>query len=214
MKLNVKVNCTSLVYDPVKIADLEEKRLVPKMMLRRRLTRAGKIFVYLADRCGFESGPIVYGSAFGELQATADIVGAIAQKIPISPTAFQNSVYNTAPSYFSILKGNRSEILTLSSGRDTSADVLSTGALQAATFGQEVLLVCTETMDIPGIEEVNSCSDYLEMGMACTISLIEEAPNVTLTPLEHKGFPPSVWAMLDLIEACKGHENPVVALEL
>ena len=214
MKIHVKVNSPVLVYDKVKIEELEEKRLVPKMMLRRRLTRAGKIFVYLADRCGFESGPIVYGSAFGELQATADIVGAISQNVSISPTAFQNSVYNTAPSYFSILKENRSEILTLSSGRTTSDDVLSTGALQAATFGSEVLLVCTETMDIPGIEEVNDCSDYLELGLACSISVTDEEPNVTLEHEEHKGFPPSVWAMLDLIKACEGQENPVVALEL
>lgn len=214
MSINVKVMATAKVFDARKIADLDEKRLVPKMMLRRRLTRAGKIVVYLSDRCGFENGPIVYGSAFGELQATADIVGAIAEDVSISPTAFQNSVYNTAPSYFSILQENRHEILTLSSGKRTSDDVLSTAALQAVTFGNEILLVCTETMDIEKIEEVNTCSDYLEMGMACRIQVTDEAANVTLSPKEHKGFPPSVWAILDLIDACEGHENPVVALQL
>lgn len=214
MSVNVKVVATAKVFDEKKIADLDEKRLVPKMMLRRRLTRAGKIVVYLSDRCGFENGPIVYGSAFGELQATADIVGAIAEDVSISPTAFQNSVYNTAPSYFSILQENRHEILTLSSGNSTSDDVLSTAALQAVTFGNEILLVCTETMDIPNIEEVNTCSDYLEMGMACRVVVTDEAANVTVTKKEHAGFPPSVWAILDLIDACEGHENPVVELQL
>jgi hypothetical protein len=214
MKVTVEIRRTALIFDPVKIADLDEKRLVPKMMLRRRLTRASKIAVYLADRCGFESGPIVYGSTFGELQATVDIVGAIADKEAISPTAFQNSVYNTAPSYLSILKGDRSEILTLSSGRDTSADVLSTGALQALVHGAEVLLLCTETMDIPDIESVNRCSDYLEMGMACTIALTDRKADLKVTSGEHGGFPPSVHAMLDLIKACEGRENPVVTLEL
>jgi len=59
-------------------------------------------------------GAVVYGSAYGEMQATADIVGAIDAQEPISPTAFQNSVYNTAPSYFSLLHKNKSEILTIS----------------------------------------------------------------------------------------------------
>ena len=214
MKINVKVLSAARVQESVKIADLDEKRLVPKMMLRRRLTRAGKLFIYLADRCGFTDGPIVYGSAFGELQATADIVGAIAARTSISPTAFQNSVYNTAPSYFSILQENRHEILTLSSGRNTSRDVLSTAALQSATFAESVLMLCTETMDIPGIDEVNSCSDYLEIGAACRIELTDEAPNVEIEAKNHDGFPPSMWAILDLIEACEGRENPVVALEL
>ena len=214
MTINVEILKHAAIWDPVKIADLDEKRLVPKMMLRRRLTRASKIAVYLADRCGFETGPVVYGSAFGELQATVEIVGAIAANESISPTAFQNSVYNTAPSYFSILKEDRSEVLTLSSGRNTSADVLSTGALQAATFGKEVLLLCTETLDIPGIETVNRCSDFLEMGMACTIAATERDANVALRPREHPGFPPSVWAILDLIEACDGVDRPVAALKL
>ena len=214
MKINVKVLSTARVHDVTKIADLDEKRLVPKMMLRRRLTRAGKIVVYLADRCGFTDGPIVYGSAFGELQATADIVGAIAARTSISPTAFQNSVYNTAPSYFSILKENRHEILTLSSGRKTSQDVLSTAALQAATFPQPLLMVCTETMEIPGIDAVNNCSDYLELGAACCIVATDEAPNVAVEARTRDGFPPSMWAILDLIDACEGRENPVVALEL
>ena len=72
------------------------------------------------------------------------------------PLAFQNSVYNTAPSYFSLLHKNKNEILTISSGDDTSKNVLQTGALQAVTTGDEVLLVCSEAINIPNIEEVNT----------------------------------------------------------
>ncbi len=214
MNVNVRLLAVAKIAGEGKIADLDEKRLVPKMMLRRRLTRAGKIVVWLSDRCGFEDGPIVYGSAYGELQATADIVGAIKEKVSISPTAFQNSVYNTAPSYFSILQGNRHEILTLSSGHATADDVLSTGALQAVTFNKEVLVACTETMDIEGIEAVNRCSDFLEMGMACKIAATDEAATVSVTPRQHPGYPKSVWAMLDVIDACEGHEDPIVTLKL
>ena len=151
MKMNFIVKATARVSAETKCETLDEKRIVPKMMLRRRLTRAARIMVYLADACDFRDGAVVYGSAYGEMQATADIVGAIDANEPISPTAFQNSVYNTAPSYFSLLHGNKQEILTISSGDDTSANVLQTGALQAVTTNDEVLLMCCEAINIPNI---------------------------------------------------------------
>jgi len=214
MKMNFKVNAVAKVFADEKCDNLDEKRLVPKMMLRRRLTRAAKMMIYLSEQCSFSDGPVVYGSAYGEMQATADIVSAIASDQPISPTAFQNSVYNTAPSYFSLLRGNRHEILTISSGNDTSENVLQTAALQAVSKNMEVLLVCTEALNIANIDEVNSCTDYLEAGVALTITPTDEMPNVILEKNEHTGFAPSLWDMLNVVEACKGQSGPVIALEL
>jgi len=170
--------------------------------------------VYLADACDFREGAVVYGSAYGEMQATADIVGAIDSNEPISPTAFQNSVYNTAPSYFSLLHKNKSEILTISSGNNTSKNVLQTGALQAVITGAEVLLVCSEAINISNIEEVNSCTDYLESGVALTLVPTDNEPNVEVDTKEHKGYAPSLWAMLDVLATCDGKTECVVALEL
>ena len=214
MKMNFMIKATARVAAHESCEDLDEKRIVPKMMLRRRLTRSARIMVYLADACGFSEGSVVYGSAYGEMQATADIVGAIAAKEPISPTAFQNSVYNTAPSYFSLLHGNREEILTVSSGDDTSTNVLQTGALQALVKEEEVLLVCCEAINIPHIEEVNSCADYLESGVAVTLVPTDREANIEVVKKEHKGYLPSLWAMLDLLDACEGRYECVVAIEL
>ncbi|MEE8587743.1 MAG: beta-ketoacyl synthase chain length factor [Sulfurimonadaceae bacterium] len=214
MKMNFIVKATARVSAETKCETLDEKRIVPKMMLRRRLTRAARIMVYLADACDFRDGAVVYGSAYGEMQATADIVGAIDANEPISPTAFQNSVYNTAPSYFSLLHGNKQEILTISSGDDTSANVLQTGALQAVTTNDEVLLVCCEAINIPNIEEVNTCTDYLESGVALTLVPTQDEANVEVGKKEHKGYAPSLWAMLDVLDACDGKNECVVALEL
>ncbi|WP_345976825.1 beta-ketoacyl synthase chain length factor [Sulfurimonas sp. HSL3-7] len=194
--------------------NLDEKRIVPKMMLRRRLTRSARIMVYLADACGFSEGSVVYGSAYGEMQATADIVGAIDANEPISPTAFQNSVYNTAPSYFSLLHGNKEEILTVSSGDDTSANVLQTGALQAVIKGKEVLLVCSEAINIPNIDEVNTCTDYLESGVALTLLPTEQEANIEVVKKAHADYAPSLWAMLDVFDACDGKNGCIVTLEL
>ncbi len=214
MKMNFIVTSTACVSSETKCEDLDEKRIVPKMMLRRRLTRSARLMVYLADACGFSEGAVVYGSAYGEMQATADIVGAIDSGEPISPTAFQNSVYNTAPSYFSLLHGNKQEILTVSSGDATSRNVLQTGALQAFTSGKEVLLVCCEAINIPNIEEVNSCTDYLESGVALTLTPTQSEANTVISENDHSGYAPSLWAMLDVITACNGKEGAVVALEL
>jgi len=214
MKLNFRVSGLAKVYAQTKCDQLDEKRLVPKMMLRRRLTRSAKMVIYLSDRCGFHEGNVVYGSAYGEMQATADIVGAIASAQPISPTAFQNSVYNTAPSYFSLLHQNRHEILTVSSGDATALNVLQSGALQAVQHRSKVLLLCTEALNIPNMNEVNSCSQYLEAGAAVVISLTNAEANVQVSKKIHKGFAPSLWALLDVIEACETQSDPVITLEL
>jgi len=214
MKMNFIVKSTAIVSADTKCESLDEKRIVPKMMLRRRLTRASRIMVYLADTCDFRDGAVVYGSAYGEMQATADIVGAIDANEPISPTAFQNSVYNTAPSYFSLLHKNKNEILTVSSGDDTSRNVLQTGALQALVSHKEVLLVCSEAINIAKIEEVNRCTDYLESGVALTLVSTDANANVDVQENEHKGYAPSLWAMLDVIDACQEKSECIIALEL
>ena len=166
MKMNFIVKAAAKVTADEKCENLDEKRIVPKMMLRRRLTRSARIMVYLADACDFRDGAVVYGSAYGEMQATADIVGAIDANEPISPTAFQNSVYNTAPSYFSLLHGNKQEILTIPSGDDTAANVLQTGVLQAVTPNEEVLLCSSEAHNIPTIAEGKQSPAYLESVVA------------------------------------------------
>ena len=214
MKMNFKINAMAKVSADTKCETHDEKRIVPKMMLRRRLTRSARLMVYLADACGFSEGAVVYGSAYGEMQATADIVGAIDADEPISPTAFQNSVYNTAPSYFSLLHKNKSEILTISSGDETSRNVLQTGALQSATTDETVLLVCCEAINIPRIDEVNDCIDFLESGVALSITPTSQEATLEVKAQNHKGYAPSLWAMLDILAACEGKEECVVALEL
>lgn len=178
-KVAINIISAAKIYAPKKIEDLDEKRIVPKMMLRRRLTRNAKIMLYLADKCGFTGGKIVYGSAFGELQSTVGITDAIVNKTPISPTLFQNSVYNSAPSYFSLLNSDKDEIITISSGMNTSKVALQTAALQALVSGEKVLCVVTECLDINMIEDVNSCTNYLESGVAVVLEIAKDESGAT-----------------------------------
>ena len=77
MKVNVEIVKKALINHPHKIETLNEKELVKKMMIRRRLSRSSKILVYLANECDFKTGRIVYGSAYGELGDSVAILKAI-----------------------------------------------------------------------------------------------------------------------------------------
>ena len=201
-RVAVNIISSAKIYAPQKIEDLDEKRIVPKMMLRRRLTRNAKIMLYLADKCGFSGGKIVYGSAFGELQSTVGITDAILNETQISPTLFQNSVYNSAPSYFSLLNGDKDEIITISSGMNTSKVALQTAALQALISGERVLCVVTECLDIANIEEVNSCTKYLESGAAVVLEIAkDESGAVELESVKEEGVIDSLQELMQVASA-------------
>ena len=174
MRVALNIISASKIYAPVKIQDLEDKRIVPKMMIRRRLTRNAKIMLYIADKCDFKGGKIVYSTAFGELQSSVGITDAILNNTQLSPTHFQNSVYNSAPSYFSLLNSDKDEIITISSGMKSSLDALKTAALQTLISGERVLCVATECLDIKNIDEVNSCTSYLESGAGVVLEIAQD----------------------------------------
>lgn len=197
MKINLEVLDAAYLYGKESIESLHTKELVPKMVIRRRLTNASKIVVELLDLVDFTSGRVFYGTAYGELKATSNILNAIVYDDILSPTDFQNSVYNTAVSYSSILNKNCNEILTISSGDKTSQKLLKMGAIKAID-GDEILLVCTETINIKNIEQVNRCIDYLESGVALKVRISSEEANIDFKDVENRGFPKSVNEMLTI----------------
>ena len=214
MKINLEILKGAFVYAPEEIVDLSTKALVPKMLFRRRLTRAAKIAIYLADQVSFKAGRIIYGSSFGELPSTAGILNSIERGEPISPTAFQNSVYNTAVSYLSILTSNQQEIMTLSSGDNTSLDILKAGAVKVMD-GDTLLLIATETLHIDRIEEVNHCIDYLECGVALKVRLsMEEATIDFSSPSNDENFPRSLLHMIHIAKACIDGQSNIVEIVL
>ncbi len=202
------------IYAPNKIEDLDEKRLAPNMMMRRRLTRNSRIMLYLADKCNFKGGKIVYGSCFSEIEETAKIANAILEKSMLSPTSFQNSVYNTAPSYFSLINKDTDEIITVSSGMKTSLDALKTAALQALVSGEKILCVCSECINIKNVEEINKCTDFLEAGVAVVVEIAKNEDNAKeIESLHVKGIMDSLQ---DLMSVVNMHENgtDVIRIEL
>ena len=177
MKINLEILNASFVDAKKQIEELNTKELVPKMMVRRRLTRSAKIAIYLASKINMSNQRVVYGTAYGEPLATQNILNSIKNKEQISPTIFQNSVYNTAVSYLSMLTNNKSEIMTISSGDKTTKDILKVGAIKAID-GDEIVLMYIETLDIDEIEKLNSCGQDLEIGVALKVKISQEQATI------------------------------------
>jgi hypothetical protein len=213
MKINVEITKHALRHNPKTIENLKEKELVPKMVTRRRLSRASRILINLAHTCEYKTGVMVYGSAYGELIDTVSILHAIKDKTLVSPSAFQNSVYNTAASYHSIVEGNKSEILTLSCGDTTSYNVMQQGAL-ALMSNEEVFVSTIEAMNFEGVDFFNNCEAELEYGIAFTIKRTTQEANTTITNKAQKGVPASLAWMKNLYDACEQQDSVVIEVAL
>jgi len=214
MKINLKILQSAYISASQKCEGLKEKELVKNMMLRRRLTRASRIAIYLASQVGYNNERIVFGSAYGETKATIDIVNSIYHKTLISPTAFQNSVHNTPASYLSIVSGNAGEVTTVSDLFDTSLSVLKTGAIKALR-GDRLLLLSVDAFNFDGVEQMNRCgATKLESGIALLVEITNEKANITITDKKYSEISPSLWHMLEVYNSANKLENPIVEVEI
>ncbi len=214
MVVNLKIIKSAFVSSSHKCDNLNEKELVKKMLLRRRLTRGAKIAIYLASEVGYDSEMVVFGTAYGEVQATASIVESIYNKSLLSPTAFQNSVHNTPVSYLSLVSQNRGEIVTVSDLDDTSLSILKVGAIKALTR-ERVLLLNVDAFEFDKIDEINRCgANQLESGVSIMIEATKDKANIEIEDIPYEDFTPSIWQMLEIYHKSKSIENPVVKVEI
>lgn len=214
MKINIEITDASIIFAEKIVEDLNTKELVPKMVLRRRLTRASKLVIELMSKVEFNQGRIIFGTGYGELLATSKILNAISNNSGVSPTDFQNSVYNTSVSYASILTNNTSEILTVSSGEETSLKVLKVGAVKALD-GDEILLICSETLNIDNIDEVNNCIKYLESAILLKVKVSTKEATLNIKDISFdKDFPKAVNHMAFLAKNFDKNKSMVLEVEM
>jgi hypothetical protein len=158
MTINLEIVGFSSIEDSEKCTALNEKTIVTDMMLRRRLTRNARIALYLCDVIGDPSSPVIIGNAYGEVVETYDILKALRNGETVSPTGFQNSVHNTPASYLSIVNQNKGYITTVSDLGNTSASVLSVGAVKSLEHGN-IFLIVTDAVDFEDLDELNRWAD-------------------------------------------------------
>ncbi|WP_428026901.1 beta-ketoacyl synthase chain length factor [Arcobacter sp.] len=213
MKINLEILEASYLFDEKEIQNLNTKKLVPNMMVRRRLTRASKLAIELISKINYQNNRIIYGTSYGELLSTSNILNAILNNETISPTDFQNSVYNTAISYTSIISKNTNEMLTVSSGEDTSLKVLKAGAIKALD-NDELILICLETINIENIEDINNCIKYLESGVALKIKLTQDNPTINFINFQDKNYPKSIEYLLFIAKNFDRNKKNIIEVNI
>lgn len=211
MKINLEILEASYLFDEKEVTNLNTKELVPNMMIRRRLTRASKLVIELISKINYTNNRIIYGTSYGELLATSNILNAILNKETISPTDFQNSVYNTAISYASIISKNTKEILTVSSGEETSSKILKIGAVKALD-NDELVLICVETLNINNIEDVNHCIKYLESAVALKVKVTKADATIDFTNLENKEYPKSIEHLIHIAKNFDKNKKNIIEI--
>ncbi|WP_419770756.1 MAG: beta-ketoacyl synthase chain length factor [Candidatus Marinarcus sp.] len=212
MTINLEILNSAYLVGEKKIDNLTTKELVPKMVFRRRLTQASKLAIELINQVEFSHGRIMYGTGYGELEASATILNAIATKSGISPTDFQNSVYNTAASYSSILYNNENEIMTISCGEQTGDRLLKMGAIKALD-GDEILLLATETINIENIQQINHCIDYLECAVALKVRVTQKEPTCNIEKWD-ESLPKSLAFLIAIAQECKKNKSNIIGITL
>lgn len=132
---------------PFAVADIERETIPP--LLRRRSSQAMQMAFSVATTVCAQSErepaqlPAIFASVAGEIQTTDQLCVELAKADGvISPSAFHNSVQNTAAGYWSIAKQCTQAASALAAGHDSFAMALLEAWCQLACHGGELLLVC------------------------------------------------------------------------
>lgn len=112
-------------------------------LLRRRLDRQGRMALHTAWPCaeGLDAVQVVYASRHGALQRTMDMLVALSEDEPLSPTLFSLAVHNSTAGLFSIARGDRSAATAMGAGMDSLPMSLLEGAGMIAEGAGHVLVI-------------------------------------------------------------------------
>lgn len=126
---------------------------VPEMpaMSRRRLNPLGRMAVHVAygaqaDATGM---PVIFASRYGDAARSLELLDAIAQDNPLSPTGFGLSVHNAIGAMYSIARGDRTNYLSIAAGAASAAAGLIEAYCLLADGAPNVTLVCYDA-PLPG----------------------------------------------------------------
>ena len=216
---------------PFEAGDID-RNAIPAM-LRRRTSQATQMAFSAATRACACAGrtpgevPAIFACVGGEIQITDQLCIELAKPDGvISPTAFHNSVHNTAAGYWSIVHRSTCAATAMAAGHATFAMALMEAWCQLACHGGEVLLVCYDErwpgyLSPPMGEPVLACAVMLAAGPVPnrTVSLgCPERPDTALSfPREYREWVERmpVLAAIPLLTAlaqAKGvHDVPLVA---
>lgn len=158
-----------------------ELKFVPAMQ-RRRFSRQSRMALQVA----FDATPpelltdvcTVFASRHGESNACVALLGDIARRAPISPTAFSHSVHNTQGGLFSIAADNGRPSSSIAAGTHTFCAGLieAVGMCERHAQGPTLLVVTDEPRPAP-MRDVDD-----EVPCAFAVALLLESNAGTAAP--------------------------------
>ncbi len=118
---------------------------VPAMQ-RRRIERLGRMAIQAACWCEDAQGadsrvPLVFASRHGDVARSMELLAALVDDHPLSPTTFGLSVHNAIGALYSITRGHRGNNLALAAGRATVEAACVEAAGLLADGADEVRIV-------------------------------------------------------------------------
>lgn len=149
-------------------------------MMRRRLSSLSRIALKVAHDCAsdLQSVRVVFASRHGELRRTTDILRAVGEGEPVSPTSFSLSVLNAMTGIFGIARGDRAPASAVSAGAETLGLALLEAHAQFATDSSTPVLVVYA--DEPADAAYGTIDDEVQGG-ALAILLDDHAAIGTLS---------------------------------
>lgn len=151
------------------------------LMQRRRLNSLNKIFFHTVNICeqNIKDKPIVFGSRYGELPRTVNILKSLGAGEIVSPTDFSHSVHNTPVALYTIYTKNYQPANAISAGEDTLMATILESASQFHSEKKDVLLVFAEDKMPEPYTQSNLEEAIHAYGLAILISSTN--PKVSLT---------------------------------
>jgi hypothetical protein len=130
-------------------------------MLRRRLSRLAKMSLRVAHDCvqDLPRVRLVFASRHGELTRTTAMLEDIADRSPLSPTAFSLSVLNASSGLFSILRTDTTPSTAISAAESSFGFGLLEAAIQFADDPETPVLFVYADEPLPlvyGVEQATT----------------------------------------------------------
>ncbi|RTR29323.1 beta-ketoacyl synthase chain length factor [Shewanella atlantica] len=148
---------------------------VPAMQ-RRRYSALTKMQLEAAFQCDApQQCRTIFSSRHGELNRTLGLLDNVVNQEALSPTAFSQSVHNTASGIYSILKGNRASSTSIAAGSETLYQALVEAYAQLHEDPTPLLLVFGDE-PVPQVYSQFTDEPELPLSMAFVLTLATPEP--------------------------------------
>lgn len=157
---------------------------IPAMKRRRysRLTKMQLDAAFQADAPN--TCRSIFSSRHGELERTIGLLENIVSQEPLSPTAFSQSVHNTASGIYSILTDNRAASTSIAAGKESLPQAFIEAYCQLLENPEPLLLVFAD-QPVPNVYTQFVDEPELPLSMAFLLALPDESHSgaaLTITP--------------------------------